>query len=183
MQAFTLFLPELVGTLVGACLAVWTTWWWDRRKDKLDKKEHKLRIIDSLVGEITGLRSVAETALESDEAENEPEARPDGRIALSIDVFFLPNAAFQSAVGGGGFSRLPADLQVTLSGFYETVAWARLHRDNLVTSYSHASSVENNLGYIRNAKTYFQAGCGFILQTVDDVLEQLHQERMSTDAA
>ena len=182
MQLLMLFLPEVVGTLIGAALGLWSAQWWDHRKDARQTQESTLRTIDSLIGEIALLRGAAQAAVEPQDPADAEVALPGGAMQVTVDMLFLPNAAFQSAVGAGGLGLLPATLQVQLSTFYEAVAWTRMHRDNIMTSYDHAVSVDHNVGYLRNARNYLAAGSQWLLSEVDNLLEQLRRHRSAVAA-
>jgi hypothetical protein len=177
MQMWMLFLPEIIGTLIGAALGLWTASWWDRRKDRLAEDQHTVRTIDSLIGEIEMLRSAAEEATKPRDESDAPVARPGGAVLVTIDMLFFPDAAFRSAVSAGGLGLLPADLQVMLSGFYESVGWARLHRDNIATSYNRSATVRENVSYLENARVHLGSGCHAMLSLVEEVLQELRQQR------
>jgi len=105
------FVLQLVGTLIGAFVGFGLVMCWDRKKKKIEKKETRNMIIDSLVTEmqenLDGLNNFQTPTW------NVNNGQFNGRFGL------VSISAFQSIVNGGDFIVLPDTLQSPIREIYQ----------------------------------------------------------------
>jgi len=182
MDLLLLFLPDLLGTFVGAVVGLSCAIWWDRTKQLEEKKELEFRTLESLLGEMKLIGDAAAAAVDETRTEvrlEEPqqnETDSETGTTVELGIIYLPGSAFDSAIHSGGLALLPAQLQVVLSGFYELVRLTRLHVDHMDTSYSKGLSVEDNVRFLENAQGYLRSHCEFILSQIQEIRPRLVRE-------
>jgi len=151
------FLRDLLGTCLGAGLGLAGAMWWDRRKDREANRTIRMRAVAALLTELDGTtKSLGVPALEMSEQEG-------GAVAIDMNVPFLLDSAFRTAVSSNALGWLPAEAQGTLSSFYEHLRITRLAVDQLVTAYSGGGDVKAQVSRMQSAANYLAGHSAMLL--------------------
>ena len=163
------YLRELSLTVIGAALGFALAIYWDRRREAEAERMKRRLMLDSMLIEIETILSQVGLP------ESSFLPRDNGAIEVDLSIPFLPSAAFETAVHSGDLTLLTPSLQAQASSVYEHLRIAKLHVDNITTSYTTNLDPELVRTYLTNAFNYLRGHLTMIEEQLKDFRKELEK--------
>jgi hypothetical protein len=165
------YVRDVSGHVIGAALGFGLAMWWDRRKESGTVRARRRTTSESLLLEIETLQSSIGILEDS----FNPSATSPGAIAVEFTLPFLLTAAFDAAVHSGNLALLSPEVQSQVASVYEHVRIAKLHVDNIATSYAKDFEPEDVGAYLSNSYGYLRASCEMIRNGLPSLIGALKE--------